>query len=516
MDAAAARAGLLPGLPLAGARALAPGLRVAPQDVSGDAAALRKLVAWCAGRYSPWAAPCTTVEGSAQGPGGAAGLLLDITGCAHLFHCPSKGGAAGVDAAGVDAISGEEVSGEEAALLGDLLRRFQGLGYSLRAGLGDTPGAAWALARFATGPAKPIAVAPPGGGLAALAPLPPLALRLTAGQGELMARFGLTSIAQLLALPRAVLAPRFGASLARRLAQALGEEREAISPLQPPPCHAVRRVFAEPIAAPESIAGALDALLPELCRQLEAAQRGARQLAFTCTRVDGSLCRLVRGTSRPSRDARQLGRLFTEALARIDPGFGIDALVLAALVTEPLGPEQLALEVPAPLPTAGAALLPEERQGPAVGDRALAALVDRLVARLGAGSVLRPWPRESHIPERAVALGPPFAKAPEAAWHRGLGRWRLARPLRLLPRPEPIEATALLPDHAPLQFRWRRLLHRVIAAEGPERLSPEWWRSDKDLDDQPARDYFRVEVSDGHRYWIYRRRNRWYLQGLFS
>ena len=534
VDAAAAATGLQPGLPLADARALCPSLRVVPQDLAGDAAALRDLALWCSGRYTPWAAPCPGAEGAAVesaaakntavkntavagsapgslwGPGGDAGLLLDITGCAPLFShpaktCPSKARAAGAD--------GDGHGPQEWALLEDLLGRLQGLGFSARLGLADTPGAAWALARFATEPARPLAVAPPGELRRALAPLPPRALRLTAAQDELMTRFGLTRIDQLLDLPSTVLAPRFGRLPALRLAQALGEVGEAISPLEPPPRHLVRRIFAEPIAAPESIAGGLQNLLPGLCRQLERAQQGARQLVFTCCRVDGSLARLARRTSRPSRDPRHLARLFMEELARIDPGFGIDTLVLAAQVTEPLGAEQLRFEVPV---AATAADRAKDRPAPPPGETALAALVDRLTARLGTGRVLRPWPRESHLPERAVALLPPFAKAPAARWQAG----RL-RPLRLLPRPEPIEATALLPDHPPLQFRWRRLLHRVTAAEGPERLSPEWWRSASDLQDQASlagntRDYFRVEDSHGHRYWIYRRQNRWYLHGLFS
>ncbi|MEM8736806.1 MAG: DNA polymerase Y family protein, partial [Planctomycetota bacterium] len=71
------------------------------------------------------------------------------------------------------------------------------------------------------------------------------------------------------------------------------------------------------------------------------------------------------------------------------------------------------------------------------------------------------------------------------------------------PRPEPVEAVSLLPDHPPARFRWRRMLHEVVQAEGPERLLGEWWRNDSMLgdpaanalveDDAEPRDYFRVE-----------------------
>jgi protein ImuB len=88
--------------------------------------------------------------------------------------------------------------------------------------------------------------------------------------------------------------------------------------------------------------------------------------------------------------------------------------------------------------------------------------------------------------------------------------------LRLLPRPEPVEAVALLPDHPPARFRWRRLGHEVTRAEGPERIEPEWWHPRPGLAEEPARDYFRVEVADGRRYWLYRADGHWFLHGIFG
>lgn len=90
------------------------------------------------------------------------------------------------------------------------------------------------------------------------------------------------------------------------------------------------------------------------------------------------------------------------------------------------------------------------------------------------------------------------------------------RPVRLLPRPEPVEAIALLPDYPPARFRWRRLTHTVLRAEGPERIEPEWWLSAPEAAEEPARDYFRVEAEDGRRYWIYRAAGRWFLHGIFA
>ncbi len=513
VDSAAA-AGLLPGLPLVDARAILPGLAVLPHDPEGDARALRRLARWCALLYSPWAAPCGTAEGRGGGPGGAGGLLLDITGCAHLF----AGGRQ--EKSAKQKQKGQEQEAAELALAHHLLGRLAGFGFTARLGLAESLGAAWALARFATGARDPVAAAPPGGARAALRSLSPAALRLPDGTVELMARFGLDRIARLLALPRASLTARFGGQVARRLAQALGEEGEAVSPLAPPAPYRCRESFAEPVSSEAPLAAALARLLAVLCRQLAGAGEGARRLTLTCLRVDGSWQDLTRGTSRPNRDPAALAALFREALGEIDPGFGIEALVLAVPVSEPFGPRQLAL------PTAVAGD-PQKREGPA-------ALVDRLSAVLGPDKV--GWLRagSSHLPERAqrraAGLAPRAAPA-EADWPKVA-----PRPFRLLGRPEPIEVMGEVdgaaPDGSapgtfapplapcvfapPAVFRWRRCLLRVAAAEGPERIAAEWWDPDTRIGDAPPRDYFRIEDPEGRRYWIYHAAGRWYLQGLFG
>ena len=81
---------------------------------------------------------------------------------------------------------------------------------------------------------------------------------------------------------------------------------------------------------------------------------------------------------------------------------------------------------------------------------------------------------------------------------------------------------ALLPDHPPLAFTWRRVRHRVRRADGPERIAGEWWKRGGET--RSVRDYFRVEDEEGHRYWLFRRGDgengitgdmRWFLHGFF-
>ncbi len=474
VDGAAAASGLAPGLSLADARVMAPALRVHPADPAGDAAALDRLAEWCT-RYTPW----TSVEANDDGNG--AGLWLDVSGCAHLF-------------------------GGDASLLADLLARLNRFGHDARAAIADTPGAAWAAVRFIDDPGGEGIMIAPQGAPQRLIPLPVAALRLPAAMAAELQRLGLRRVGDLLPLPRASLSRRFGCLLADRLDQALGLLEEPLSPRRPVVPHQARLAVAEPLLAAEGIAEGLRRLLRQLCDRLDAEQVGARRLELALYRVDGAVQRLGIGTSRPNREPQALERLFAERLATVDPGFGIEAMVLAAPHVEPLTALQMVL----------AGSRPQSREGLGGGSGAeVASLIDALGNRLGFAGLRRLMPRESHVPERAVAAAPPLAVAKRA------GGWPALppRPLRLFAPPQPIEAIALLPDQPPVMFRWHARLHRVRHAEGPERIEPEWWRPQDDA--AGARDYFRVEDESGRRFWLYRdgqppAGGRWYLHGLFS
>lgn len=478
VNRAAERTGLRPGMALANARALLPRLATAAAEPAEDARALAALAEWC-GRYSPWTAVDVSLDtaGAGGGMGGGSGLWLDVTGCAHLF-------------------------GGEAALLRQLCGRLAGRGFSCRAAIADTPGAAWAVARFAS---EPRAVVAPGETRAALAPLPVAGLRLSAATAAALHGLGLKRIGDLLDIPRAPLAARFGDAVARRLDAALGAVAEPISPRRPGAPLLARLAFAEPIGHADDIAAALDRLLGDLSAGLAHAGRGARRLTLALQRCDNTTQHVRVGTGRPSRDAGHLKALFAEHLDRIDPGFGIEAMTLAADVTEKLGASQAAL-------ADGEAGRSRDNED---DDDGIAALLDRLGNRLGARNVLRLAARASHIPERAGRIVPGGALARDACPARPQ---RQPRPPRLLTRPELIEAVAAA-DAPPVLFRWRRAVHVVIRAEGPERIAPEWWRSEA----AESRDYYRIEDAEGRRFWLYREDPRrpgaaaaWYLHGLFG
>ena len=464
VNRAAEDAGLVPGMTLADGRALVPDLVAEPLEPAADEAALAGLADWCL-RYTPW-----TASGGVENSGG--GLWLDVTGCAHLW-------------------------GGEAALISDLVGRVTRAGYAARAAVADTPGAAWAWARFGD-PAAP--AIPPGEARAWLVPLPVAGLRLDAASLATLDGLGLRSIGELYDLPRAGFGQRLGAPVVRRLDQALGLAAEPITPRRAVPPHRVVHHSAEPLVEPACIGVLVGQLLDGLAARLLAERLGARRLRLIACRSDASTAELVVGTHAPSRDPKHLFRLFAEPLAGLDAGFGIETLTLAAEAVEPLAPVQRAL------PQSGTG-----RAGDAQGALDLGQLIDTLAARLGPGRVRHLAPRASHIPERACIR---LATAAAAS------SWPLdrPRPVRLLARPEPIEAVAPVPDDPPVQFRRHRAAHRVARARGPERIAPEWWR-----EDAATRDYYCVEDGRGRRFWLFRSglygtddAPRWFAHGLFA
>lgn len=477
-DPAAQHAGVLPGLPLANARALVPDLRSVKADPAKDRQTLAALAGWCI-RYTPW----TAVDNSGGGNGG--GIWLDISGCAHLFD-------------------------GEGGLLEDLLGRLEGFDLHAFAAVADTPGAAWAMVRFGRQTTASTCIVPSGETRQALAPLPVAALRLPVAVAEGLARVGLRCIGDLLELPRAPLALRFGEMVMLRLDQALGRKGESITPRPPLTPMRARLAFAEPIQRAEDITLAVRQLLEDLCGQLERAHQGARRLDLSLYRVDGTRVGADVGASRPVRNPDHLERLFKEKLTPLDAGFGVEVMVLTATTTDPLAPTQ----------TTDAAL-----DGGRDGDcgregNGLACLIDRLGNRLGMANVMRLVPYASHIPERACRELSALAPAPKNGGPLPVR----PRPVYLLPWPEPIEVMAPVPDHPPVMFRWRRVQHRVAGAEGPERIGPEWWLEElqETSGHQRTRDYYRVEDTDGRRFWVYREgtyrpgiKPRWYLHGIF-
>lgn len=457
----AEQAGLRVGMPLTKAHALLPDVLTMPADPVADAAALNRLALWALQHYAPIVAP--------DPPDG---LVIDTTGADHLH------------------------GGEERMLTG-LVNRLGASGIFARAAIADTWGAAHAAARFC---ADPVCIIAPGTTNDRVAPLPILGLRIPPDVVTGLHVLGFATIGDVLAVPRAPLVLRFGPLLGRRLDQLQGILSGPVDPLRDPELASVRKVFGEPIGAPETIIRYTTALVHDLCLALEKRGLGARRLDLLFHRVDSSLQAIRVGTAQPVRDEKRLTRLLSDRIEAIDPGFGIEIMDLTATLAEPLVLQQ-----------AVSSLIEEEQAD-------IAGLVDVIANRIGARRLYRMAPVESDVPERSVHRVAPLAPDDGATWQ---GRW--PRPARLLARPEPIEVMALLPDHPPGAFTWRGVRRLVKRADGPERIFGEWWKRDAEL--AAVRDYFQVEDASGERFWLFRSGNeqqaasgagRWFLHGIFA
>lgn len=509
LDALAEAAGLRQGQPLRDAMAMCPHLLTTAEDVMGQGAFLTALMRW-AGKFSPWVAE--------ERPDA---LVVDLTGCAHLF-------------------------GGEEALLAQVADDCADLGLTVRAGIADTVGAAWALARFAGGPdtaqsntplsgtrtgdaiaqeahatrsrahprrrapdtttTAPVTLIAPSGRLRqVLAPLPLAALRLDARTVEGLSRLGLRRIEDIATLPRAALTRRFGAHVLRRLDQALGLEPEPVTPAGAPLHFAARLSLPDPIGLLPDVEAGVDRLLHALCTRLQSRGRGARRVRLQAFCTDGRIERAEVGLARAADQPDRIRPLLWQKLEGIDAGFGIDMLRLEAVETEPLTPIQHRGHL-----DAGAAAAARQ-----TSDEALPDLIGKLGARLGAESVTRLHPGASHIPEKATVVLQAAWSAPHPApWPDA----RAPRPI-LIFRPEAVMAPEGDPT-PPARFRWRRRDMALRVATGPERIAPEWWLDDPDWRSGP-RDYWRIETERGERLWLFYAHGGevsggWFCQGIFA
>jgi protein ImuB len=473
VNAAARALGLTIGMRLTDARAIHPGLATAHQDHAANARALNGLADVML-RFSPWTAT-----------DGADGLLLDVTGCTHL-------------------------QGGEAELCETVHKALTRAGYTARLGLAETIGAASAAARF--NPQSPCII-PPGQVSEALACLPLAALRIEADTLHNLRLLGLTKIAQLCSIDRGSLTRRFPKSshtqsVLMRLDQALGHLDEPLNPRMPAPEYRVHVSPVEPLIDLGGIEDAFTRLLIRLLALLKTDNRAARRLTLYAFRGDGHVVRTTVGLARASIDQPHIARLFREKFDRIDPGFGIDTVLLSSDVTEQITSAQPRLD-------------PGQTEDTA--PHALERFVDKVANRLGQQAIYRLAPVESHRPERALRRAPPLARD---LWE-GAEPITKPRPLTLFERPEPVAAIAEIPEGPPLSFRWRRVLRQTARVAGPERLATEWWRElDEATRASRTRDYYVVEDTEGRRYWLFRDGlydaphpkgiPEWFVHGLFA
>ncbi len=455
-NALAEQQGIHPGMAVADARAIITSLRVLDDKPGFANKLLRRIAEWCI-RFSPII--------SVDSPDG---LIIDATGCSHLW-------------------------GGDCYYLTAITQRFKSHGYAVRAGIADTIGCAWAVTRFGQ---QPFLVESEKQ-LEALIPLPSAALRLDMETVELLNKLGLCQVGQFISMPRPALRRRFGTAFIKQLDQALGHVEELVEPVELTEPYQERLPCLEPIVTATGIEIALNRLLETLCIRLQQEEKGLRSAILKGYRADGKTEKMEIGTNRPTSNVHHLFKLFEDKIAMIEPGPGIELFVLEAPKVEGHAPMQKKLW----------------KSTGGLDDIGLSELLDRLATKLGPHTIHRYLPDEHYWPERSVKLATSLDEKVTIAW-----KVERPRPIQLLKIPERIGVTAPIPDYPPMNFRYKGKLHKVIKADGPERIEQEWW-----ILEGEHRDYYAVEDEEGQRYWLFRsghytgdKSQQWFIHGFFA
>lgn len=443
------------GMPVADAKAIFADLEVIDDQPHLTTTLLKNIGEWCI-RYTP-----------VIGADPPDGLLLDVTGCTHLW-------------------------GDEQQYLDAIQKRFKEFGYTTRIAIADTIGTAWGVVRFS----RDSLVIESGKQMEAIQPLPPQALRIDTGTTQRLEKLGFRQINSFINLPRKSLTRRFGTQLPQRLNQAIGLEEEwIIHPLHTPVSYQERLPCLEPIVHATGVEIAIQQLLDALCKRLRQEQKGFRLAVLTCYRTDGKLQAVTIGTNRPTCNTSHLFKLFELKIETIEPAEGIELFTLDAIKVEDLFTFQEKMWA--------------DTKG--LDDIGLSELLDRIEGKLGTGNIHRYLPAAHYWPERSFTAAESVHAPLPIDW-----KTDQSRPLQVLQNPEEIEVAAPIPDYPPMNFRYKGKLHKIIRADGPERIEPEWW-----LQEGQHRDYYVVEDSEGHRYWVFRsghygKTHQWFIHGFFA
>ncbi|MGB6230171.1 MAG: hypothetical protein WBF53_08600, partial [Litorimonas sp.] len=438
-NAHARAAGVFPSGTLTDARAVCPDLLTEPQDDRREARLLGALRVW-ADRYSPRIA--------LDAPDG---LILDVTGCAHLFE-------------------GER---EMAELI---QREADELTMTTRIGIANTLRAARGFARFG---GSEITITDPEREALQVDTLPIAALDLDHKVETDLRRLGVTTLGELRRFKSSELARRFSVRLPEALDALRGQAHDPVVPSAVSPVFAANMTLPEPIGRVEDVTGILERLAARVCRKLVDKGYAARGFRFTVRCVDTGDHALSVGFASPTREAQPILRQLAKPLEALRIEFGADWFRLLALDTEVFTPRQL---------EAGDASQAQQE----AFDRTLTTLGNRLgfdrlhVARPGAG----------HTPEREMAFGPAV----------GALDWTPPIDLTVYPRPEiafaPERVRVDSPGRAPYAFTWRRDSYQVVAVKGPERISPVNWDDPNSKFEARLRDYWRARTECGRLFWL--------------
>ncbi len=426
----------------AAAAALAPNLRVRERDAQAELEALEGLAAW-AGRYTPNVA-------LACGAAGPQGLLLEVSGSLKLF-------------------------GSTAAIATGLAQGAAEMGYTASPAAAPTAHGAWLLAR-AGSPSPCLELSDLS---RRLQPLPVEILDCGSRTLATLEAVGVRTLGEVLTLPRAGLARRFGQALCDELDRALGTRPDPRVFFAPPERFHAGLELPSEVRDAGALVFALQRLIVQLGGFLAARDGGVQRLRIELFHKETSTDVEI-GLVRPGRDIEHFSLLVREKLSALSLKQPVRRIALAADDILAIAPENLDL-------------LDQTFKRP--GD--WHGLIERLRARLGNYAVSGLATGEAHRPEAAWHVAEPGERSPAP----GFG----TRPLWLLPQPKRLEAVGSLPlCDGPLAL-----------LAGPERIESGWWDGH-----DATRDYYVARAGTESLLWVYRERDpakaHWYLHGIFG
>jgi len=328
--------------------------------------------------------------------------------------------------------------------------------------------------------------------------LPLAALDFPAAARDQLERFGARTLGDARRLPRDGLARRIGVEPVAAIARAYGELPDQ-RPDFPFPDRFARQIeLPAPVEAAAALLFAARRLTAALAGWLAVRQAGIAECVLELAHSAREATHLVLRFAEATREAERFERVLRERLERL-------------ALTAPVAALRLSADAVEALPGSSGTLFGSA----ATARTAMAALAERLRARLGEDSIFGIALHPDHRPECATRkVGAGDAACPAWATAAAVAIPPLPRPFWLLERPEALAEV----DGRP----WRRGALRLLA--GPERIESGWWQAGEtsgagECFSDVRRDYFVALTADSRWAWVFRELRApggWYLHGWFA
>lgn len=478
--AAAAHAGVRPGMALPLALALAPGAHVEQFDPIRDCRALYKLAVKCL-QFSP------------------------LVGLDHeLFIGRSQGTLEDVSplhyGITIDLTGTERLHGDIHTFALRLNTFFKG---KAAIAIAPTLGAAWGLSRYSVS-GTPRIVHQRREVAATLSPLPIIALRIPPAAATCLRDVGITRIGELLHLPRYTLTQRFGKFVSYRLEQALGDLEERLHTVEETKRYTISKIFEPPLTNRKSIVISIYNLFEHVISQLRCNKRSAKGFYLRILDTEKNTIQREFPLASATDDLKHLTTIIEPIIDGMSFSGEIREITITARNIEATRSEQKSLS---PTPHKDT---PDSRE--------TKELLNTFSVRIGKERLLIAKLNQSYIPERSFSYQSASDEASKTSVNQPIPHYSLEeRPSYLLPHPEAITTLAMLPDKPPSFIQWRGKKLKIVTGIGPERISPEWWGSHLTQGEGITRDYFKVQDECGRWLWVYRdlATQSWFLHGMW-